>query len=117
MKRAALVLLAACKTQVAATDAAPLPSLSAPVTESPMPTIQPAPSATVAAPASSVACSRDVECVAIESPCCNAWPTNVANKEAVRAAMLKNDGERCKTRLCAMKLHDPACVNGTCVVR
>ncbi len=118
MKRAALVVLVACKTQAPVTDAAPLPSASVPVVESPsaMPTIQPAPS-TTAAPAASVACSKDVECVAIESPCCNAWPSNVANEAAVRAAMLKNDGERCKTRLCALRLHDAACIDGACVVR
>ena len=120
MRHAALVLLAACKTQAPVTDAAPLPSASVPVVETPnaMPTIQPAPSTiTTPPPASSIACSRDVECVAVESPCCNAWPTNVANREAVRRAMIANDGERCKTRLCALRMHDAACVNGTCIVR
>ena len=75
----------ACKTQVAAIDASPLPSASAPVVESPMPTIQPRarprprrrrlPSR--AAGTSSASRSQ--------SPCCNAWASNVANQEAVRA--------------------------------
>jgi hypothetical protein len=114
---AAFVLLAACKTQAPAADAAPLPSASVPVVEAPSaaPSMLPMPTA-LPAPAASVACSRDIECVAVESPCCNAWPSNVANKEQVRRAMLANDGERCKTRLCALKLHDAACINGTCVV-
>lgn len=108
----ACVLLLACKTQVSVTDAGPLPSASVPVIEA----VQSAPT-TLPPPAASIACTQPAECISIESPCCNAWPSNIASKEQVRQTMLASDGERCKTRLCALRMHDATCLDGRCVIR
>jgi hypothetical protein len=109
----AVVFVVACKTQVAAVDAAPLPSASAPVVESPTPSA----SATHAVSAAFVACAHDTDCVALPSPCCDAWPSNLASREQVQKAIQSADGERCKTRMCAMRMWNAACDHGACVVR
>jgi hypothetical protein len=98
---AALALLWACKTEVAAVDAAPLPSTS----------VNPR-----ATPAASVACARDADCVAVHGPCCNFWPANAASRSQVKKSIEAADGERCQGRLCAMPLVEAKCDRGACIV-
>jgi hypothetical protein len=111
LKYLALLAFAACKTQVVTTDAGPLPSASVPVTE-----IAPSASTIPSASTSTTTCSTDADCVAVPTACCRSIPSNRASIEAVRKVA---DGmtEGCKTRVCAMRVDNAACVSGHCVVR
>lgn len=107
---ALLFALAACKHAPPPTNldasAASEPSASA------------APSAE-AIPAAWLACATDADCVTLPSACCDAWPSNVASRERVRAMITASDAARgtCADRLCPMRVLDAACDHGRCVVR
>ncbi len=146
MKRAAamIVLLVACKHDVSkddldaalavppptesettapsATAVTPMPSASTPASAAASASSAPqhaAPKTAAEIPAAWLACARSADCVALDSACCGAWPSNVASLARVRAAMAASDAARgnCTGRVCAMRKADAVCESGRCVVR
>ena len=112
-----MALVGACKREVAGASASTSTSTSTSATG-----ISASASARTPRPAISnawVTCAADVDCVAVPSACCDAWPSNVASLERVRAAVAASDATRaeCRDRVCAMRVPDAACDRGRCVVR